>query len=151
MSKNPNLHLVEKFYQALSESDAALFWGIQTDDVIYNISGQTVISGRIQGKKNMSDDITPYVFGGLQMDNFRFSKKWKVMCSDERRIVVIMEADGLATNGVRYDQRYVHIFEFRDSLISAVWEFFDTQLANDALFHAAANVPRSPNFTAFEF
>ena len=151
MSDNPNLHLVEDFYQALSSGDVELFWRIQTDDVVYNMSGHTVISGRMQGKKNMSADIVPYVFGGLQMDSFRFSKKWKVMCADERRVAVIMEADGLATNGVRYDQRYVHLFEFRDGLISIVWEFFDTQLANAALFHPAANVPRSPNLTEFEF
>jgi ketosteroid isomerase-like protein len=127
--------LVCAFYRALATGDLPLFLSIQTDDVVYNISGHSPISGQVVGKRALVEDILPQIFPGLQMDTFQFSKKWKVMCADERRVVCFMEADGLGTNGKRYDQRYVQVFEFRDDKISGVWEFFDTALADAVLFH----------------
>jgi len=49
-------------------------FGNPNSDVIYNKAARRSFQAD-PGQKNMSDDITPYVFGGLQMDNFRFSKK----------------------------------------------------------------------------
>jgi len=42
-------------------------------------------------------------------------------------------------NSKRYDQRYVHIFEF-DGKISRVMEFFDTALAAETVLVDAAPV-----------
>ena len=122
--------LVGDFYRALKTKNTDLLWNIQTDDVVYNISGHSPVSGRIQGKENVARDIIPYVLSGLQIETFEFAKKWKIVCSDADRIVAFMEADGLGVNGERYNPRYVHMFSFRDDKISGVWEFFDTLLAD---------------------
>ena len=125
---------VSEFYMALAQQDIARFWSCQKKDVVYNISGHTPISGRVEGRPAMEGNILPAVFDGLDLERFRFTKRWTVVCESEKRIVAIMEADGPAKNGVRYDQRYVHIFDFEEGLISEVWEFFDTALADAALF-----------------
>lgn len=143
--------LVTDFYRALETFDVDLFWSIQSDDVAYNMSGHSPISGRMEGKENIARDIVPAVFGGLRMKDFHFSKKWKIVCADDERVVAIMEADGYATNGVRYDQRYLHMFGFRDGLICELWEFFDTALADRALFGPESGVTRSPLLTGFRF
>ena len=129
-----NKQIVGAWYAALAKVDVEGFLATQTDDVAYNVTGRTPVSGFFQGKKTLTEDILPLVFGALQTDTFQFSKKWKIMCADESRVTGIMEAEGLAVNGMRYDQRYCHIFGFRDGKISEVWEFFDTALAAVALF-----------------
>jgi ketosteroid isomerase-like protein len=143
--------LVSAFYRALATADLQLFLSIQTDDVVYNISGHSPISGQVVGKRALVESILPQVFPGLQMDTFRFSKKWRVMCADERRVVSFMEADGLGINGKRYDQRYVQVFEFRDGKISAVWEFFDTALADAVLFYDPSKSVTAGKLPPFDF
>lgn len=151
MSEDPRLLLVERFYRALATFDIELFWSVQTADVVYNISGHTPISGRIQGRDKIQSDILPPVFAALRMDSFRFATKWQVICADDHRIVCFMEADGEGVNGIRYDQRYVHIFAFRDGKISGLWEFFDTALANSVMFTPEADVKRSLDLGPFDF
>lgn len=125
---------VRDFYQALAEWDVARVWSRQSVDVVYNISGHTPISGRVHGRAAMEAEILPPVFEALEASRFQFAKQWSVVCESDDRIVAMMEADGPAKNGVRYDQRYLHIFDFRDGVIVEVWEFFDTALAEAALF-----------------
>jgi hypothetical protein len=146
-----NRAIVEQWMNCLATGNHELFWQIHAKNVIYNISGHTVISGRIQGRERMKNEIAAYVFGGLDLARSRFATKWKIMCADEDRVVAMMEADCYASNGVQYDQRYLHIFAFRDNQISEVWEFFDTDLANRALFTPEHAVPRSTAHTAFDF
>ena len=67
------------------------------------------------------ENVLPVVFGALEIDEFQFCTKQKIVCADDERVVGIMEADGPGTNGVRYDQRYVHLFGFRDGKIAQVW------------------------------
>ena len=129
-----HLELVEAFYTALRDGDVGTFLVIQTDDVVYNISGHSPISGCFKGKHRLVNDLLPMIFPKLDMTRFGFSKRWKVVCSNEASVVCLMEADGFASNGERYDQRYVHIFEFSAGKIAKVAEFFDTELAQKALF-----------------
>ena len=107
-----NEELVTAFYESLKSGDVDTFFGIQSDDVVYNISGHSPISGCFRGKQRMINDVLPLVFPKIDADRFEFSRKWKIICADDTTAVCIMEADGTATNGERYDQRYVHIFRF---------------------------------------
>jgi ketosteroid isomerase-like protein len=131
---NANRKLVEDWYRALASADLALFRAVHSPDVVYNISGHSPISGQVRGWQTLTQNVLPLVFGALDMSRFKFCKKWKIVCADEQRIVGIMEADGPGTNGVRYDQRYVHMFAFENGMIATVWEFFDTALANAVMF-----------------
>lgn len=151
MQKTSNRSIVESWMNALATGDQETFWQIHAEDVIYNISGHSVISGQVRGRAQMMTDIVPYVFNGLDLERSHFATKWKIMCDDGTKVVTIMEADCHATNGVQYDQRYLHIFGFRDGQISEVWEFFDTDLANRALFTPEHNVPRANGIGAFDF
>lgn len=149
---NHELHAqrVADWYRGLQTADLALWTRVHTPDCRYNVSGHSPISGGMDFPQ-LLQEVLPQVFGVLQMDTFRFATRWKIMCQDERRIVGIMEADGLGTNGHRYDQRYVHIFEFRDGLISGVWEFFDTALADKVLFTRPEASPTRGKLAPFAF
>lgn len=134
MSKAENRALVEQWYTALATMDLDLFVAVHSEDCVYNISGHSPISGQVRGIRTLMDHVLPIVFGALKTDEFRFCTRQKIVCADDERVVGIMEADGPGSNGVRYDQRYVHMFGFRNGKIGQVWEFFDTALANAVLF-----------------
>jgi uncharacterized protein len=151
MQGNENRKLVENWMNSLATGDQETFWQLHAEDVVYNISGHSVISGQVRGRQQMMEEIVPHVFAALDPERSRFAKKWKIMCDDGTRIVTIMEADCHGLNGVQYDQRYLHIFGFREGQISEVWEFFDTELANRALFTPEHAVPRAPGIGAFDF
>lgn len=127
-----NRDIVGAFYTALAELDLEGFEALHQPDVVYNVSGNTVISGRYDSFAALKAAL-PLIFDALDFTRFRFASKWKVMNESPDSITAIMEAEGVAKNGQRYDQRYVHIFTFRDGKIASVHEFFDTQLANDSL------------------
>ena len=143
--------LVKEWYRALAASDADAMLAVQQDDVIYNVHGTTPVSGRFQGKDILVNDIFPKVMGMLQMDTFKFCTKLKIVCADEHRVVTIMQADGQALNGVRYNQTYCHMFGFKGGLISEVWEFFDSVLAEAALNNNPLTKPTKAPENAFEF
>ena len=143
--------LVAKFYDALANMDVEAFLEIQQDDVEYNVHGSTPISGHFTGKEFLENVVAPQVFGKLNFDAFRFVTKWKVMCADENRVVAFMEADGEAINGERYNQRYCHVFGFRDGKIAEVFEFFDSALAERALFDNPLTNPETPPTHSFRF
>ena len=143
--------LVKEWYRALAASDADAMLAVQQDDVIYNVHGTTPVSGRFQGKDILVNDIFPKVMGMLQMDTFKFCTKLKIVCADEHRVVTIMQADGYALNGVRYNQTYCHMFGFKGGLISEVWEFFDSVLAEAALNNNPLTKPSEAPAIAFDF
>ncbi|GAA0617029.1 hypothetical protein GCM10009547_18990 [Sporichthya brevicatena] len=141
--------IVEDWYRALQTLDLEGFLKLHASDCMYNISGHSPISGRCDFQQ-LQEEVLPQVFGRLDLNQFRFTN-WKIMCQDDQRVVGIMDADGPGTNGERYDQRYVHIFEVRDGLIRQVWEFFDTKLAEQVLFYDPENSPTNGRLAPFEY
>lgn len=108
------------------------FEALHHPDVVYNVSGNTIISGRYESFAALKQ-VLPTVFEPLDFEKFRFAVKWRVMNDGPDGATAIMEASGMTRSGRRYDQRYAHIFSFREGKIASVHEFFDTALANDAL------------------
>lgn len=145
-----NKAVAQSWYDTLAAGDIEAWQALHAPDCHYNISGHTIISGRVDMVQLMSE-ILPAVFGNLDLDNFRFCTRQRLLAAEGDIVIGMMEADGPANNGVRYDQRYVHIFRVRDGKLVEVTEFFDTELAQRALF---ADVPEAsvPNINrAFEF
>jgi ketosteroid isomerase-like protein len=134
MNREDNIALVEQWYDALQAGAVDAFVSLHHGECVYNISGHTPISGQIDGMNALTEHVLPLVFGALDMSKFRFCTRRSIMCADSERVVGVMEADGPGNNGVRYDQRYVHIFSIADERIASVWEFFDTALANAVMF-----------------
>ncbi len=51
--------------------------------------------------------------------------------NDGESVVIEAQADGVTSDGVRYDSPYVFLFETRDGLIVSIREYSDTQLAEE--------------------
>jgi ketosteroid isomerase-like protein len=139
-----NRAIVDAYYGALAAMDIDGFEALHHPDVVYNVSGNTIISGRYESFAALKQ-VLPAVFEALDFEQFRFAVKWRVMNEGPDGATAIMEANGVARNG----QRYAHIFSFREGKISSVHEFFDTQLAHDAL--GFSGKPQFASDGPFEF
>jgi ketosteroid isomerase-like protein len=126
---------LEKLYNALSNGDVETWLSMHDESAVFNISGNTIISGQVTLQELLTH-IFPLVFDPLMPETVRFGLRWKLMCADDRRATVIFEGESTTRTGEPYNNRYVQILEFGDDgLIQQVWEFFDTELANSALFN----------------
>jgi ketosteroid isomerase-like protein len=128
---------LEKLYTALSTGDVNTWVSMHSDSAVFNISGNTIISGQVTITKLLTE-VFPLVFDPLIPETVKFGLRWKLMCADEKRATVIFEGESTTKSGHPYNNRYVQILEFGDDgLVHQVWEFFDTDLANSALFNAS--------------
>jgi ketosteroid isomerase-like protein len=136
MSTPLNLQeFLDKLYTALSTGDIETWVSMHSPTAVFNIAGSTIISGQVAIPQLLSD-VFPLVFGRLNPETVRFGLRWKLMCADDRRATVIFEGESTTSSGEPYNNRYVQILEFGDDgLISQVWEYFDTALANERLFN----------------
>ena len=51
MSITENKELIQRWYEALADGDFETIFDMHHDDVVYNMLGNTPVSGRIYGKK----------------------------------------------------------------------------------------------------
>lgn len=136
MSREKNIGIMNAYFQTLADADYEAFANLFSEDILYNVSGTTEISGQWIGKEAFFGHLNPYVFEHIDAENSNMSTKYKIMCADDHRVVSINEADGKSKKGNAYPQRYCVILTIKDGLISEAHEFFDTALAETALFGA---------------
>ncbi len=132
--RTANIALAETYYQALADGDFDALAALHADDVVFNLVGQTPVSGRWEGKAECFGPlVADMVVGKLDPATVQFSRKWKIMCADEERVVGIMVGGGMGNNGHEYLQTYCQIMTISDGLITELHEFFDTALVELAL------------------
>ncbi len=129
-----NRQLIEHFYECLGRGDADAVENCYSDDVIFNLIGDTPVSGRWIGKADCWGVVAARVFSALDPTTLSFSRKVRIVCTDESHVVAMMQGGATATNGTVYDQTYCHIFNIQDGQIIEMHEFFDTVLAEASLF-----------------
>lgn len=141
-----NIALAERYLQAMKEGRWADVEAMYHDDIVIHMAGATPASGKLAGKATVTDDlIAAQVHGALVPEEMRFARRWKVMCADDARVVIIMEGGGPTRAGDRYDQTYCEIFRFADDgRMIEMHAFFDTALAERALFANPLRKSREP-------
>lgn len=132
--RDENIRVAEAFYAALECGDFDALANLHADDVIFNLIGQTPVSGRWEGKAQCFGPlVADLVVGKLASETIQFARIWKIMCADDQRVVGLMTGGGMATNGEEYLQTYCQIMTIRDGMIVELHEFFDTALVELAL------------------
>ena len=135
MARAENIELVTRYFTAMSAGDWAAVEAMYADDIVIHMAGTTPASGRLEGKTAVTEDlIARQVHATLDVERMQFARRWKIMCADDERVVAIMEGGGPTRSGDRYDQVYCEIFRFRDGRLVEMHAFFDTALAERALF-----------------
>lgn len=145
MSREANISLLERYFSAMAAGDWVGVKALYHDDIVIHMAGTTPASGRLEGKRTITEGlIAQQVHAALIEDQMHFAKRWKIMCADDERVVAIMEGGGPTHSGDHYDQTYCEIFRFRDGKIIEMHAFFDTALAERALFHNPLQTARAP-------
>lgn len=135
MSRDENIRLVTRYFAAMSAGDWPTVEDMYHDNVVIHMAGSTPASGRLMGKATVTTGlIARQVHAALDPKRMHFAKRWKVMCADDERVVVIMEGGGPTLTGDNYDQTYCEIFRFEDDKVIEMHAFFDTALTERALF-----------------
>ncbi|KQM21986.1 nuclear transport factor 2 family protein [Novosphingobium sp. Leaf2] len=152
MSRQDNIDLLNRYFTLMQEGAWEAVEAMYHDDIVIHMAGTTPASGRLAGKAAVTDTlIAEQVHGALVPEAIRFASRWKIMCADEVRVVAIMEGGGPTTAGDRYDQTYCEIFRFQDGKIIEMHAFFDTALAERALFHNPLTQPRAHGVARMEY
>ncbi len=145
MGRQQNIDDLNRYFQAMSDSDWVTVEAMYHDDIVVHMAGTTPASGRLEGKTAVTDNlIAKQVHAALVPGMMHFARRWKVMCADDQRVVAIMEGGGPTRSGDHYDQTYCEIFRFEDGRIIEMHAFFDTALAERALFGNPLRQERAP-------
>ena len=143
MSVQANRALVERWYAALAAGDFDTIFALHHEDVVYNMVGNTPVSGRLYGREACCNGmIQQQLLAALVPGEFRFAREWHIVAAEGERVVGLMKGGGPARNGGLYEQTYCEIFTIRDGLIVEMHNFFDTVLVEACLFDNALTTPR---------
>ena len=135
MSVKQNKELIEKWYKAVTDSDFETIFDMHHEDDVYNILGNTPVSGRIYGKDACCNGmIGQKLLEKLIPEIVKFSKEWKIIAAEGDRVVGVMKGGGPCKNGEDYEQTYCEIFTIRDGKNIVLHTFFDTVLIEQCLF-----------------
>ena len=152
MSRQSNIELTTRYFSAMSKGDWPTVEGMYHDGIVLHMLGSTPASGRLEGKAMVTDElIAQQVHGALVPEAMQFARRWKIMCADDERVCVIMEGGGPTRSGDRYDQTYCEVLRFEDGRIIEIHAFFDTALAERALFANPLKVARTAPEKPLEF
>jgi len=86
-----NRRAIETYYRSLAAGDFKNFASLHTEDVAFNLVGNTPVSGRFLGRERCLSDVSARVVKALVPGRFRFAKKWRIMAADENCVVGIMK------------------------------------------------------------
>jgi ketosteroid isomerase-like protein len=135
MSRENNIRLLTRYFTAMAASDWQTVEDMYHENIVIHMAGSTPASGRLAGKAAVTTGlIAQQVHAALDPKRMQFAKRWKIMCADEERVVAIMEGGGPTLTGDSYDQTYCEIFKFENDQVIEMYAFFDTALAERALF-----------------
>jgi ketosteroid isomerase-like protein len=135
MSREKNIRLLTRYFTAMAAGDWPTVEDMYHENVVIHMAGTTPASGRLVGKAAVTTGlIAQQVHAALDPKKMQFAKRWKIMCADEERVVAIMEGGGPTLAGDQYEQTYCEIFRFENDKVIEMFAFFDTALAERALF-----------------
>ena len=144
---NTNRETVDKFYRSIASANSDALADILDPnlELIIPISNG-VLSGHYRGKTKFMTEILPLVFSCVNQEEITFCKDYKIIAADEQTVVAMAQNYGLASSGARYDQVYVHILTFHDGKLIRLIEYFDSALADRALWGDSAKLPADAPF-----
>jgi ketosteroid isomerase-like protein len=126
MSLEQNKQTARDFLIATVKHDAERVASLLTDDATYWVQGKPHLFAHA-GEKTKAEICrymgTPSVFkDGL-------AQTIGAVTAEGDRVAMEMEVDGIAPNGIHYNNTYHYLFVFRDGKIAKVKEYLDTSHA----------------------
>ena len=142
-----NREIVDKFYQSIALGDAASVAELLDDDFELGIPiNEGVLSGHYHGKTKFMTEVLPLVFSCVNQDEITFCKDYKIVSDDGETSVAIAQTNGIAKTGLQYDQVYIHVLKFCEGKLIRLIEYFDSALADRALWGESSRLTADKPF-----
>jgi ketosteroid isomerase-like protein len=125
MSTQENRKIVQQFYEAGNRGDMETCMGLIADDIVWQNSGTTLLSGTFRGKAELQERLLGPLFGQLK-EGIRTTVHRLIAEGD----VVVAQTSGTAAtlDGRPYNNTYCWVIVIRDGQFAEVTEYMDTEL-----------------------
>lgn len=142
MNERLNEEVIKDYYQALGNGDFDRIIELHSPDLVCWMSGQSLVSGRFEGRDNLYAHMGKNVLGALVLGTESYVKGSRIVVVDGPFVVGLLHG-GLPTSaGGRYDQFYIQLFRLEQGRIAEIVEFFDTVMVEKALMGNRLANPR---------
>ncbi|MEM7291366.1 MAG: nuclear transport factor 2 family protein [Pseudomonadota bacterium] len=125
MATKDSKHLVHEAFRSWENGDSGPFFDLIADDVVWTVIGTTQVSGVYHSKQELIDK----AFGPLltRLDGKLTTTFVDLACEGEK-IFLRFKSTGVTKSGIRYDQCYCWAMVMRDSRITEIVAYLDTDL-----------------------
>ncbi len=125
------LDFVLKIFKGLERGDGSAFFEHVADDVDWTVMGTHPLAGHYKGKKNFIAG----TFAKLEQVLTKGAElRTEHLIVKDNHAVVELRSLAIARNGMRFDNRYCWVVDFRDGLIVSVRAYLDSAMVA-RLFH----------------
>ncbi len=133
MTREDSIKVVKSFYAALKNMDFDTYFGLLDQDIEFRACGNFPLSGIWSGHEGVGK-LANSLFDLMEPGQCGWGDIYRIVCADGNGAVAITSGGGKTKLGRDLDQTYVHIFKIRKGKIYKIYEFFDTVLAESALY-----------------
>ncbi len=130
MDAATNQQRMQALFDDLALGNGKPFWAALSDDIVWDMIGDTAWSGRYVGKQAVRDRLLSPLFA-------QFKTRYKNRASriTAQNDIVVVECRGEVTTqaGQTYNNRYCYVCRLRDSMICELTEYLDTKLVHEVL------------------
>jgi hypothetical protein len=125
MGATENKEMIRTMFAELGKGNAEAFLGAMSDDVKFNLIGNTKFSGAFNGKQEFIAKVLAPL--GAALDGGLVITPDNLIADGE---FVAMQSRGKSTakNGKPYNNTYCHVFRINNGKIREVTEYLDTEL-----------------------
>lgn len=130
MQAPSNKQIMQALFDELALGNGKPFVAALSDDIVWNIIGNTSWSGSYAGKEAVLGQLLAPLFAQFET---RYKNRAIRMTAEDDIVVVECRGEVSTKSGKAYNNSYCYVYRMRDGRICELTEYLDTQLVSEAL------------------
>ena len=126
MADHPNAALLRKGYDAFAKGDTAALTGLFSEDVVWHLPGNNLISGEHRGR----DAVFAVFAKTMELTGGTFKIDLHDIVANDEHTVSLSRASA-SRQGKQLDLRGVDIYHIRNGKVTEWWSFVEDQRLDD--------------------
>jgi len=134
MNSASNKQIMRALFAELALGNGKPFVAAFSDDIVWNILGDTPWSGSYVGKESVLRDLLAPLFAQFET---RYKNRAIRMTAEDDIVVVECRGEVSTKSGKAYNNSYCYVCRMRDGKICELTEYLDTKLVSEVLAEPA--------------
>jgi uncharacterized protein len=130
MHSPSNKQIMQALFDELALGNGKPFVAALSDDIVWNIMGNTSWSGSYAGKETVLGELLAPLFAQFET---RYKNRAIRMTAEDDIVVVECRGAVNTKSGKAYNNSYCYVCRMRDGRICELTEYLDTQLVSEVL------------------